>query len=110
MKLTVISIIILTILFTSCTNQFIDSEEKAIELIKQKFPEFRDYPSDEFAGRSIETQTTAEGYYLGFIIYGSGVPIADATCFFVDKKGNIKQDKYQPKELINEEIDLVTCS
>ena len=110
MKLTVISIIILTILFTSCTNQFIDSEEKAIELIKQKFPEFRDYPSDEFAGRSIETQATQEGYYLGFIIHGSGVPIADATCFFVDKNGLVQKNKYQPKELINEEIDLVTCS
>lgn len=72
------------------------SESKAIETIKNKYPELKEYPSYKLAPKSIKTEKTGDGWYVAFIQEGSGVPIIDARCFFVKNDNSIMQIKYTP--------------
>ena len=90
------------------------SEAKAIETVKDQFPEFRGYPSDKLPPKSIKTERADDGWYAAFIQEGSGRPIISATCFFVDDTGNIVSTKtYSPAVDDADSADgisPVTCS
>jgi hypothetical protein len=56
--------------FQASTSEII-SELKAIEIIKNQFPELKGYPSDMLPPQSIKTEKTDDGWYLAFIQEGS---------------------------------------
>jgi len=64
-------------------------ESKAISVIKEKYSEFKDYPSNNLPPKSISTEEWNDGWYVAFIQEGSGRPIISAKCFFVDAHNNI---------------------
>lgn len=75
---------------------FIDQTSKTIpessyrNAIEYKFPEFKDFENQEsFAGNSLKFEIEKNEYYYAYIIHGSGLPIAKATCFKVDSKLNV---------------------
>jgi len=70
------------------------SELKAIEILKNQFSEFKDYPSDNLPPKSIKTEKAENGWYVAFVQEGSGRPIIDARCFLVKNDGKIIQKKY----------------
>lgn len=74
------------------------NEADAIETIKNKFPELKEYPSDGLPPRSVKTEKTDEGWYVAFIQEGSGRPIIDARCFLIQNDANITELKYIPKD------------
>ncbi len=89
------------------------SESTAIETIKNKFPELKEYPNDKLAPKSIKTEKARDGWYVAFVQEGSGRPIISATCFFVDNNKNIMSMKtYTPgvEEDSAAEFSPRTCS
>lgn len=89
------------------------SESKAIETIKNKYPELEEYPSDKLAPKSIKTEKASDGWYVAFVQEGSGRPIISATCFFMDNNKNIMSVKtYTPgiEEDFAVEFSPRTCS
>jgi len=42
------------------------SEQEAIEMIKNQFPAFQEYPSDNLPPKSIKTEKTDEGWFHPF--------------------------------------------
>jgi hypothetical protein len=66
------------------TNSSVISEEDAISLIKNQYPELQDFPSDGLPPKVIHTEQSSEGWYVMFETQGSGRPIIEAKCFFVD--------------------------
>ncbi len=66
--------------------KFIDSltEAESITLVKKQYPEFNSYPSDNLPPTSIKSERANDGWYLAFIQNGSGIPIIEAKCFFVN--------------------------
>ena len=59
------------------------SEPKAIDLVKENFPELEDYPSDNLPPRSISAEKDPLGWRISFIQEGSGRPVLGAKCFLV---------------------------
>ena len=58
--------------------------------IEETYPEFRDFETQEsFAGQSVKIEVDDGDYYFGYMVHGSGVPIAQATCFRVDRVGRV---------------------
>ena len=89
------------------------TESQAIFVLKNKYPELNDYPSDKLAPKSIKTEKADNGWYVGFVQEGSGIPIISAKCFFVDKQRNIMSEKlynYSIEEDFNAEFSAKTCS
>jgi len=70
------------------------SETRAIEMIKNGFPELKEYPSDNLPPRSIKTEKADNGWHVAFVQEGSGRPIIDARCFLVKNDSSITQRKY----------------
>ncbi|MEI7603805.1 MAG: hypothetical protein WCJ19_02190 [bacterium] len=60
------------------------NESQAIEVLKGRYPEFRSYPGNNLPPKSIKVEKADNGWYVAFILEGSGIPILDAKCFFVD--------------------------
>ncbi len=66
------------------------TEQMAISLVKEKYPELKNYPcgmnnqKDCFTPNYIESRLLGSTLYLLFVQTGSGVPIVDARCFSVD--------------------------
>jgi len=58
--------------------------------IETAYPEFKDFENQEsFAGRSVKSEVDDGDYYFAYIVHGSGLPIAEATCFRVDRVGRV---------------------
>jgi hypothetical protein len=58
--------------------------------VESAFPEFKDFEKQEsFAGRSVKSEADDGDYYLAYIVLGSGLPIAEATCFRADRAGRV---------------------
>jgi hypothetical protein len=58
--------------------------------IEETYPEFRDFENqDSFAGQSVKIEVDDGDYYFAYMVHGSGVPIAQATCFRVDRVGRV---------------------
>ncbi len=74
------------------------SESNAIEIIKNQYPELKEYPSDKLAPKSIKTEEANDGWYVAFIQEGSGVPIIDARCYLVKNDNSIMPIKYTPPD------------
>jgi hypothetical protein len=74
------------------------SETAAIETIKSKITELKDYPSDQLPPKSVKTEKAGDGWYVAFIQEGSGRPIISAKCFFVKNIKSITSiGEYVPK-------------
>lgn len=60
------------------------------DAIETAYPEFKDFEHQEsFAGKSVKTEVDEGDYYVAYIVHGSGLPIAEATCFRVDRVGRV---------------------
>lgn len=96
LSLSVLIIIITLVGFTlyTFTTKTSLSEKTAIESIKEKFPEFTEYPNDLLAPKSIKTEKSFNGWYIAFIQEGSGLPILDAHCYFINNRNDISEIKY----------------
>lgn len=89
------------------------SESVAIQTLKNKFPEFREYPNDKLPPQSIKTEKASDGWYVAFIQEGSGRPIISAKCYLIDSQKNILSEKtYSSKAEENSiaEFSPITCT
>lgn len=58
--------------------------------IESAYPEFKDFENQEsFAGQSVKSEIDDGDYYFAYIVLGSGLPVAQATCFRVDRAGRV---------------------
>jgi hypothetical protein len=58
--------------------------------IETAYPELKDFENQKsFAGRSVKSEVDDGDYYFANIVHGSGLPIAEATCFRVDRVGRV---------------------
>ncbi len=70
---------------------------KAIEAAYPEFSDFENQPS--FAGQSVVPAVIDGDYYFAYLVHGSGVPIAQATCFRVDRVGRVFETGVFPDPL-----------
>jgi hypothetical protein len=60
------------------------------DAIEAAYPGFKDWESQEsFAGKSVKVEVDEGDYYFAYIVHGSGLPFAEATCFRVDRVGRV---------------------
>ena len=58
--------------------------------IESAYPEFKDFEDQKsFAGQSVKSEVDDGDYYFAYLVLGSGLPIAEATCFRVDRAGRV---------------------
>ena len=58
--------------------------------IESAYPEFKDFQNQEsFAGQSVKSEVDDADYYFAYLVLGSGLPVAEATCFRVDRAGRV---------------------
>jgi hypothetical protein len=58
--------------------------------IETAYPEFKDFEHQKsFAGQSVKVEVDDGDYYFAYMVLGSGLPIAQATCFRVDRVGGV---------------------
>ena len=58
--------------------------------IEAAYPEFKDFENQKsFAGKSVKSEVNEGDYYFVYLVHGSGLPIAEATCFRVDRVGRV---------------------
>lgn len=92
-----------------------DIEKRKREAIEDVYPEFKNFDTNtSFAGTFIETTQRDSDHYFAYIVNGSGVPIALATCFRVDRMFRVYKIGEFPDYLDSyigyTNIDPVTCS
>ena len=66
-------------------------EKAAIRTVQDAYPDLFAYPSENFPVKSIITQKSPSGWYLAFIMEGSGVPIVSARCYYVGNDRMIRE-------------------
>ncbi|MCX6720330.1 MAG: hypothetical protein NTW11_00805 [Candidatus Staskawiczbacteria bacterium] len=87
------------------------SQVKAIEIVKNRFPELRDYPSDNLPPKSIKAEKADNGWYLAFVQEGSGVIVIDAQCYWVKDNGKLFQKEYiQRDDIFVGEFSAKDCT
>jgi len=95
------------------TEEKIKSEEqKIIEFVQMKYPDFKVYPSNDSPKKEIKALKQEDGWYLAFIQTGSGTPILYANCFFVRKTDNetFINGRYEPTFIDkSRDFSLVKC-
>ena len=65
--------------------------------IESEYPKFKDFENQRsFAGQSVKSEVDDGDYYFAYIVHGSGLPIAQATCFRVDRVGGVFQTGLVP--------------
>jgi hypothetical protein len=74
---------------TLITNTPISIENEVINRKRSKiesaYPELKDFESQKsFAGQSVNFLIDGDDHYFAYLVLGSGVPVAKATCFRVD--------------------------
>jgi len=58
--------------------------------IETAYPQFKDFENQKsFAGQSVKSEVDDGDYYFAYMVLGSGLPIAQATCFRVDRVGRV---------------------
>lgn len=56
--------------------------------VEKEFPDFADFENQQsFAGKAVKFEIIGNDYYFAYMVLGSGLPIAQATCFRVDRLG-----------------------
>ena len=58
-------------------------EATEVQIIKSQFPEMKGYPGDQLPPESIRMEKSEDGWYVAFVLEGSGVPIIEVRCFFL---------------------------
>lgn len=115
--LILLALIVLVILYAVATqkknvNTIADTTggDRAIALIKEKYPTYQDYPSDNLPPKRIEVIETTDGWRIGMYVEGSGLPgILRANCFLVTKSGNVTEVGLFQGEGPAKSINLITC-
>ncbi len=119
-KLTIIGLIIIAIIFVMFYSlnktEKVLGEEEAINSVIEAYPELAVYKTMELPPSSIKTLQKVDGWYVGFIQNGSGLPgIRRAECYNVSLENIVVQvGTYQPSDSLEEEqivedIILETC-
>jgi hypothetical protein len=68
----------------------VDRVVAARNAIESAYPEFTNFEEQEsFAGRTVKSEADDGDYYFAYIVLGSGLPIAKATCFRVDRTDRV---------------------
>jgi hypothetical protein len=94
----VIVLVAISILYFFNNSKIALKESEAISLLKEKYPEYKNYPNDHLPPQSIQTKQTSNGWYVAFVQEGSGRPILEAKCYFItDDKSIIFIGEYLPK-------------
>jgi hypothetical protein len=58
--------------------------------IETAYPQFKDFENQKsFAGQSVKSEVDDGDYYFAYMVHGSGLPIAQATCFRVDRADRV---------------------
>lgn len=66
------------------------TQEEAIFLAQGTSPDLAGYPSDNLPPKRIEAEATSQGWNVGFLTYGSGLPgILQAVCYSVSNSGEV---------------------
>lgn len=96
-------------------HTYTELEKQKKEAIETAYPEFKDFEKDNsFAGTSVKVQTYENNHYFGYIVHGSGVPIASATCFKVDHMFRVYKVGEFPDPLDSysgyNDIDTISCT
>ncbi len=87
-------------------------EPRARYLVETEYPEFKDFEKQEsFAGKMVFSKIVGSSIYFAFIVEGSGVPIADATCFKVENLTTVSKIGKLKRPLPGNDgmIDPETC-
>ncbi|MFA5221986.1 MAG: hypothetical protein WC391_06850 [Methanoregula sp.] len=69
----------------------IPDERAAVRLVQDTDPDLYAYPSSQFPVKTIKTTRAADGWYVAFIVEGSGVPIVSARCYFAGDNRLVRQ-------------------
>jgi len=98
LALVVVMLMAVSILYFVNSSKIALKESEALSLLKVEYPEFKNYPNDNLPPQSIQTKRTSNGWYVAFVLEGSGRPILEAKCFLVtDDKSITKIGEYVPK-------------
>lgn len=73
----------------SVIREKIRTEDEAIQMVQDSFPNLKDYPSDRLPPKSIKAARGDTAWYVAFIQEGSGVPIVSAQCYSVDDQQRV---------------------
>ena len=93
----------------AANNQMI-SEEESISLIKKRYPQLQDFPSDGLPPKIIRSEKSSYGWYVMFETQGSGIPIIEAKCFLVDNAKIVYQiGKYKNTGDMKNDLSVKTC-
>lgn len=86
-------------------------EKEAINLIKNQYPQFQDFPSNDLPPKIIRAAKSSNGWYVIFETQGSGIPIIEAECFLVDNSKTVIQiGQYKNAGDMKTNISFKTCS
>ncbi len=88
------------------------SEKEAVNIVLAEYPQLAIYQTTDLPPSSIETIQSHDGWYLGFIRQGSGVPgILDAKCYYIHNNKTISFIGEFVRENSNvvDSINLETC-
>jgi|GEM_PF-3327905 len=72
-------------------TQGLPDEKTAIRAVQDANPDLFAYPSGTFPVKAIITQRTPGGWYVAFIVEGSGVPIVSARCYYVGNDRTVRE-------------------
>lgn len=118
-KLLIIILTILVILIAGVYILFIPqhkstlSEKEAIAAFLIQYPQLSEYQTTDLPPSSIESKQVSDGWYLGFIRRGSGMPgILDAKCYYLNnnnKNVTSKGEYKQENSIVVDIINIETC-
>lgn len=85
------------------------------KILETEYPEFKDFKNQEsFAGKKVKFQIYKNDRYYTYMTLGSGIPIAEANCFRVDRTGRVFKTGIFPDMLDSyigyNDIDPRDCS
>lgn len=83
LALSVLLLIAVSIFYSLNNNKAALSESEAISLLKDVYPEFKNYPNDNLPSQSIQTKQASNGWYVAFVQEGSVRHTLEAKCFLV---------------------------
>lgn len=95
-------------------SELSDLEQRKKDAIEEEYHEFKGFVENtSFAGTSIKTAEQGSDHYFAYILHGSGIPIAQATCFKVDRMFRVYKVGEFPDYLDSYigymDIDPMTC-
>ena len=86
--------------------------ELKTELIQNRYPTFKTYPSNQTPKKTIKTKKEDIGWYISFVQEGSIRPVLYAKCFFVGDDDIVQTiGEYEPSGLdYNTNFSLKSCN